>query len=487
MRRHPLLYEINTWAWLNSLSARLGERITLATVPDAVIDEIAGWGFDAIWLMGVWTRSPFGRRIAQTLPGLHDEYTQALPDWTPDDVAGSPYAIFEYAVDPALGGRDGLAAIRARFARHGIKLILDYVPNHVAVDHHWTVDAPAALVQGTAGDLVHHPGFYYQTPEGRVFANGRDPNYPAWTDTAQVDAFSPTAREWASNLLLDIASQCDGVRCDMAMLMTSRIFERTWRHTERLPHEFWDDVIPAVRAKFPDFVFAAEVYWEMEGEMLALGFDYAYDKRLYDRMRDQGADQVRDHLLAGLDYQTHMLRFIENHDEKRAAKAFAGRDRAAAVLTTLLPGARMLHEGQFEGWRRKLPVQLGRRSPEATDESLYAFYRTLVGEAGAAAYHQGVYMALGANPILSNDPSHDDLIAFAWVLENDWRVVAVNFSHQPIKARLILPNPAWYGAYKRTFVELFSGAALQIAGDDLLTRGLELTMDAFEARVFRLG
>jgi hypothetical protein len=483
---NPLIYEINTAAWLEMQSQRRGEKITLGTVSDAVLDEIAALHFDMVWLMGVWKRSPAAQLIARTHPGLQHEYSLALPDFTVNDVVGSPYAIHQYTVDNAFGGRDALAVLRGKLAERGIKLMLDYVPNHVATDHHWTIDAPEALVRGTTDDLTHRPSYYYQSENEYIFAHGRDPYFPAWTDTAQVDAFSAVARDRAIELLLDVAAQCDGVRCDMAMLMVSRIFSQTWNRQDAPPIEFWQHVISAVRSQYPDFVFMAEVYWDMEGELLALGFDYAYDKRLYDRMRDKGADQIRDHLLAGLEYQKRMTRFIENHDEKRAADVFRWRNRAAATLVTLLPGATLIHEGQLEGWRRKLPVQLGRRYAEPNDETLHTFYRRLLTEAALPIYHQGVFMTLGANPILGNDDGHDELVSFAWVLGEEWRIIAVNYSERTVRARILLPIPAWANHKIGTFRDVLSDLVIQEHPLDVLTRGLELSLNPFEARVFQV-
>ena len=276
-RPGPLIYEINTWTWLHGLSAAHQEPVTLGTVPDDALDALAAWGFDALWLMGVWERSPLSRQVAREHPDLQEGYRSALPDFTLDDVIGSPYAVRRYAVDPALGGSDELAALRGRLAARGLKLILDYVPNHVARDHAWLHTAPECIVQGAPGDLAAQPAAFFAGPGGRVFAHGRDPHFSGWTDTAQVNAFSPAARNRAAMTLLEIAGQCDGLRCDMAMLVTNRIFAQTWgERAGPVPEtEFWDVVIPAVKEQNPDCLFLAEVYWDLEWELLAQGFDYA--------------------------------------------------------------------------------------------------------------------------------------------------------------------------------------------------------------------
>ena len=206
MRSAPFIYEINTWPWLNGLSRTYGRPIQLANVPAEEWDEVASWGFDAIWLMGVWERSPAGRRIAREHPDLQAEYRKALPDLKPDDIVGSPYSIHRYKADPHLGGPEGLRSARAELARRNLALLLDFVPNHVAIDHPWTSEHPEYFVRDDNGDI----------------ANGRDPYFPPWTDTAQINAYYPGARAALTDTLKEIASECDGVRCDMSMLLLTR-------------------------------------------------------------------------------------------------------------------------------------------------------------------------------------------------------------------------------------------------------------------------
>src|SRR5947209_4175363 len=134
-RKYPTVYEINTWVWLDELSRAHGRRVTLGDVPQDELERIAGLGFDAVWLMGVWERSPAARQISRTNPSLLEEYARTLPDFTEEDIVGSPYAIIAYRVDPAMGGDEGLADFRARLSATKLALILDFVPNHMAIDH----------------------------------------------------------------------------------------------------------------------------------------------------------------------------------------------------------------------------------------------------------------------------------------------------------------------------------------------------------------
>lgn len=492
MRHNPVIYEINTAVWLDELSRRSGRRVTLADVPAEALDELAAWGFDAVWMMGVWERSPRGREVALHIPGLLAEYQRALPGFRPEQVIGSPYAVHRYVVDDRFGGRAALAAFREQLARRGMGLLLDYVPNHTAVDHPWTVEHPECLVRGTIQDLAAARGDFFSVrmPDGRerIFAHGRDPYFPAWTDTAQVDAFSPEARAQTWTTLLDIADQCDGVRCDMAMLLVTRIFQRTWGRAETPATEFWSDVISTVRRGHPAFLFMAEVYWDMEAEMQSLGFDYTYDKRLYDRLLRDPAYSLRDHLMAPLDYQQRMVRFIENHDEARALAAFGlEKYRIAAGIALLTPGMTLIHQGQLEGRRVKIPVQLGAGPDEPPVQAVSDFYRALLAEANLPVYHDGTFMNLAAHPTPGSgavSPPHENLIAFAWAYGDDLRVILANFAWQPVQARVMLPHLSAAGAW-RFENALNPGEAMTLPQSAVLCEGLPVQLDAFELKIYR--
>ena len=143
----------------------------------------------------------------------------------------------------------------------------------------------------------------------------------------QLNAFSQDLRDAHVATLRDIADQCDGVRCDMAMLMMNETFARTWgeRVGPAPAGDYWPEVIAAVREDHPDFCFIAEAYWDLEWALQSQGFDYCYDKRLYDRLLHETAEDVRLHLTADTGYQQRLLRFVENHDEPRAASVLSAR------------------------------------------------------------------------------------------------------------------------------------------------------------------
>src|SRR4030042_4495344 len=174
--KHPAIYEINTWVWLQELKAKHKTPITLATVPAGEWDSIAELGVDAVWFMGVWERSPSGIAIANQNKGLLEDFRRALSDFRPEDNVGSPYCVRRYVVDEHLGGPEGLATARRELAKRGLKLILDFVPNHVAPDHPWVIHHPEYFVQGTPEDLARSPEAFFQAGD-KVIARGRAPRF----------------------------------------------------------------------------------------------------------------------------------------------------------------------------------------------------------------------------------------------------------------------------------------------------------------------
>ncbi len=485
---HPTVYEINTWAWLNELSREASYPVTLGNVPQAELESLAEIGFDGLWLMGVWQRSPRGREIAQELPYLQAEYRRALPDYVSTDVVGSPYAIHRYQVDPALGGDEGLVVLRERLRQLGLRLILDFAPNHLAVDHAWVTEHPERLVQGSPADLRDGTDDYFQA-QGRVFAHGRDPNFPGWTDTVQVDYRQPHTRRAMTDILLALAECCDGVRCDMAMLVTRDVFLRTWDGDfEPAGAEFWPAAIAETKSTHPDFLMVAEVYWDLEYELQQMGFDYTYDKRLYDRLLRGDASLVREHLkLASLEYQRHLVRFIENHDEERALAALGPlRSQAAATVALTLPGMRLVHEGQMEGRRLRLPVQLGRRSIEPPQPGMERFYRQLLAALRQPVFHEGEWRLLEPQAAWPGNPSYSNFVAHRWVLSEEWRLVVGNLASGPSQCYVRLDWPDLDGQTWE-LMDLLSEARYVREGDELLARGLYLDVPGWGSHLFRIA
>ena len=482
---HPLIYEINTWPWLAALGGGAQAPMTLEQVPDAEWDRIAALGADAVWLMGVWERSPAGVAIALADSELMASFAEALPDLDTRDVVGSPYCVRRYEVDPRLGGRSGLTVARRALEARGVRLILDFVPNHVGPDHPWAATHPEFFVRGDAGDLEHTPQGFVEIA-GEVVARGRDPYFPPWPDVVQLDAFSPALRERVVETLLDIASQCDGVRCDMAMLPMNEIFQRTWGERAGAPPavDYWPEIIPQVRSEHPDFVFIAEAYWDMEWQLQQQGFDYCYDKRLYDRLVHEGAESVRLHLTADVRYQEGLLRFIENHDEPRAASVFdRERHEAAAVTTLTQTGARLVHDGQTTGRRTRLPVFLGRLPEETGDEALEAFYRDLLLVLQDETFHAGEWRLCDRWGWDGNE-TWQQLVAWSWEGARRWLIV-VNLGGSPAAGLVAAP---WDDVGDRDWrlSDPTTGVEYLRRGDDL-RNGLYVALEGWRWHCFRLA
>jgi len=481
VRAGPTIYEINTAAWLQRLGRKLGRPLGLGEVPGPEWDALAALPVDAVWLMGVWQRSPIGRKLALSMPELRAAYRCALPDLRDEDVLGSPYCVRDYVVDERFGGSAGLAEARQELAGRDVALILDYVPNHVAADHRWVTNCPDYFLTGSRAELAAHPEEFMEI-EGVVFAKGRDPYFEPWQDVLQLNAFSPALRKAAADTVIAIGNQCDGVRCDMAMLMTNEVFARTWgeRAGPAPDADFWPTVIAGCQQVHPDFLFMAEVYWDMEWTLQQQGFDLCYDKRLYDRLVRDPADSVRGHLQADGAYQQRLIRFIENHDEPRAALTFGpARARAAAVVMSTLIGARLYHDGQLDGLRAHLPIQLGRGPDEPPDRDLRAFYRRLLRAAADARIEYGDWRLCDCTGRFG-DP-HPQLVAWCWSNPRAFYLVVVNLSAAEAEGWVRLP---WRDLAGRTwgFVDQLSDECFTCSGDEMARDGLPVTLDGWGFR-----
>jgi hypothetical protein len=484
---HPVVYEINTLPWLAGLSHSHDATVDLSCVPTEVWDDLGSLGVDAIWLMGVWERSPAGMAIAMTDEGLVAGFRKALPDFRDEDVVGSPYCIRRYDVDQRLGGRVGLAVARAVLAERGIGLLLDFVPNHLAPDHPWTTEHPEYFVGGSADDLSADPASFLEVG-GSVLARGRDPYFPAWPDVVQLDAFSGALRDAVVDTLLDIADQCDGVRCDMAMLMLNDVFEQTWgvRVGPAPPWEYWTHVIGAVHQRHPDFRFIAEAYWDREWDLQQVGFDFCYDKRLYDRLLHDAPESVRLHLCAEIGYQNGLVRFIENHDEPRIAGLVPRRkNKAMAVAALTQTGARLIHDGQLVGRRVHLPVFLGRFPEEPEDVELEAFYRDLLGALADPTFHSGCWQPCDRWGWPDN-PSWRNLVAWSWADDSSTRwIVAVNLADVISTGRIATRREGLRGRHW-TLTDPTTGAVFDRAGDDLVD-GFFVQLDPWHWHLWRVA
>ena len=483
--RYPSLYQINTRVWLTELSRTLGRRATLDDIPDTDLERFAKQGFDWIWLLSVWQTGAAAQAISRSNPEWRSEFAETLPDLKTEDIAGSGFAIKSYTVHVDLGGDGALARLRRRMKQSGLKLMLDFVPNHMAPDHPWVEQHPDYFIAGTEIDLIRSPQNYFRVPTKngpRLFAHGRDPYFPGWPDTIQLNYGNPVLQDAMIHELLRIVDQCDGVRCDMAMLVLPDVFQRTWGIQADL---FWPKAIESVRRKNSNFQFLAEVYWDFERELHHQGFDYCYDKRLYDRLREGRVRPVREHFLTGLDYQDRLTRFLENHDEPRTAATFAAdQHRAAAVATFLAPGLRFFHQGQFEGRHKRISAHLVRAPVESTDASLAGFYEQLLAVLRHDALRNGTWRQLECVAAWDENGSCDNFIACEWEGTDGQRLlVVVNYSPNQSQCYVrLLQNDLRQGTWR--LKDRMGESSYERAGADLIARGLYLDIAAWHYHVF---
>ena len=460
---------------------------TLDRLPDALFDRTAALGFDWIWPVGVWQTGTAGR-LATRAPAALDGFRIDLPDVRVDDVCGSPFAITAYDVHTDFGGDAALVRLRQRLARRGQRLLLDFIPNHVALDHPWVQTHPEFFIAGGPEDLRRDPESYVALPSAsgpRIFAHGRDPYFPAWQDTLQLNFRHAGLRAAMTAELERVADRCDGVRCDMAMLLEPEVIARVWGDratpgdgTAPVDGPFWPAALARVRQRHPGFLFVAEVYWDLEWQLQQEGFDFTYDKRLYDRLRAGQAGPVRAHLAADPAFRDRSLRFLENHDEPRAAAVFPPeRHRAAAVLAFLSPGGRLFHDGQLEGRRAHASIQLSRRRVEPVDEALRDFYDRL--------------LACLRRPEVADDdarwrllPTTGDLIAATWESAAGKLLVAVNFGPKPARGAIPFVRPLRGAA---ELVDLLSDNPAERAVAPPADGMLTLDLPAWGARVLQIG
>ncbi len=490
----PTLYEIDTRAWLDALGRRAGGGpLRLDQVPDEELDRLAAFGFAWVWLLGVWQTGDVGRAWSQADADAVRHYRGILPDFHIEDVAGSMFAIKDYAVSDHIGGDAALAGLRARLHARGMRLMLDFVPNHTARDHPWVSSHPYYYVQGHDDDLAREPKNYGRAANQGVFAYGRDPYFPGWGDTFQLNYRHPALRAAMAGELARVAGVCDGVRCDMAMLVLPEIFLSTWADRARpraglVPDDrpFWPSAIAQARAVNPELFLLAEVYWGLEDDLLRQGFDCVYDKALYDRLRDRDASAVRAHLRADPDSQRNRARFLENHDEERAAAVFPDDvHRAAAVLTYLAPGLRFFHEGQLDGRRVRPSVHLARRPDDPPDPELPAFYSRLLDLLKCPEASRGDWRLLEPRPAWHDNPTWERFVAFERLDENHRWLIVVNYGYTEGQCFVPLSIPGSPGAVIR-FRDRLSPAIYDRDAADLAARGLYLDMPAWGYHVFEL-
>jgi alpha amylase-like protein len=496
---NPSIYQINTRIILQERGVAIGRPATLDDLEGRFLDDIAAKGFQWVWFLGVWQTGAAGRAISRSNPKLVEECRRVLPDLRDEDITGSPFAIVAYETNRDFGGDKALAKLRERLARRKLKLLLDFVPNHTAPDHPWVTQHPEYYIHGSEEDLAREPQNYARVSLGAggsaILAHGRDPYFDGWPDTFQLDYRHAGFREARIAELGSIADRCDGVRCDMAMLLQPQIIQRTWGDRS-LPSDgsppkdnpFWPEAIAAIKRRHPGFTFVAEVYWDMEWELQQAGFDYTYDKRLYDRLVALVATPVREHLMADPSFQDRSMRFLENHDEPRAAATFPKPvHKAAAAIALLARGMRFIYEGQLEGRKVHPSMHVGRRPAEPVDQELQAFYARFLECLKRPEVHEGQWRLEGCRPAWPGNGTWGQFIVSSWQAGERRLLTVVNYGGVQGQCYVTLGMEGLRGR-SFTLADLLGDASYVRHGDGLAnpSEGLYLDVPAWGHHVFEL-
>ncbi|MFH1379277.1 MAG: alpha-amylase family glycosyl hydrolase [bacterium] len=507
-----MIYEINSRAWGAKQKHDGTVKIRCFDyIPSKELKKIRNTGFDTIWMMGVWEISGKAREISQ---------------WYGDDFYGSPYAIPEYKINHELGGEEQFLDFVNRAHKLDLKVIVDFVPNHMALDSRWIQEHPEYFISFPLNNhdaklnekqlLDKFPGFYpahtesFPTHGRRVkkrimIAYGKDPNFFPWIDTAQLDYTNPRLRLVMINLLKYWAKIVDGVRCDTVMLVLREQIKHqwqshiSWEYFDRLfPEEFWLEAIQEVKRINPHFSFIAETYWNKESYLQQIGFDFTYDKTIYDLLNQviRGDDpwKFQQYVRAmSSDYLSKSIHFLENHDEERAAKIFGIEgQKAAAVCIAGIPGVPLIHQGQMKGKLERLPVQrIIPKSNEPPDYKLLDWYDSLLKICAHPAFRQGSFYILNS--------TNSDIFTFYRKHKNTVFFICVNLTNSYQKTNIYIPNHelSFHPRSKYMFTDLYyplktkhnrSRAKVKHVyryyGTYLIDNGLYVELGPYDAHIF---
>jgi glycosidase len=302
---------------------------------------------------------------------------------------------------------------------------------------------------------------------------------------AQLNHFSPQMRAAQIAELREIAAHCDGVRCDMAMLHLSEIFEKIWGHLLRgakpLEPEFWAKAHGAV----PGLVLLAEAYWGTESQLLDLGFSFVYDKNLYDAVRYFHMGDLHAQLSAPVAYQNRLARFLENHDEGRCASVF-GKDRRTSVGTLMgtLPGMRFYHQGELEGTEISLPITLRIGAGTPADPAATAFFTKILRITKDDIFHRGEWNLLTVTT--EGDDSSGNLVVYEWRSDQAWKVIAINVAGSASQGRVHFGDRP-LAAKEYAFYDELNDVRYIRSADELRSPGLFVRREGFDAHLFNVS
>ena len=478
---NSILYEINA----RLLVRRFGEKAKLKDIPGEYFESLSKKGISIIWLMGVWQNCSDLIEQCCFSADLISSYSKALPGWSRADVIGSPYAIKDYIVHSDLGSFHDLIELKKNINRLGMKLLLDFIPNHFGASTPLLDSSPGVFLSGD-NILFEKDKHTFFKHGDKFFAHGRDPMFPAWTDTVQVNFFSETARSLLISRLIELTKYCDGVRCDMAMLALNPVFQNTWLGVlkeEKPEEEFWTAAIKKIKEVKSDFVFLAEAYWDLEWKLQKLGFDFTYDKRLLERLHSNDIWGVKAHLMADDEFQKKSARFIENHDELRSVTKFGeARSLAAATVISTVKGMKFFFDGQFESKKVKIPVQLGREPREKISHLTKIYYKKLLSIISDDVFIKGEWLLIEPQSAAKNNLSFERFFSWIWHYKNNFRLIVINYSDKTAQCRLHIP----FTIPNEIIVleDLLTGAEYIRSTTEIKSIGLFIELKAYQSHIF---
>jgi glycosidase len=393
----------NTYVWLYQLSQQYNREIRrLDQIPDEELDRLAGWGFNGLWLIGLWERSDASKRIKQLCGN-------------PEAVA-SAYSLKNYAISGDLGGEEAYQKLREKAWQRGIRLASDMVPNHMGIDSDWVVDHPdwfislpyspfpaysfngtdLSPVDWTVIQIEDH--YYDRTDAAVVFRHinkhnghtrfiyhGNDGTSMPWNDTAQLNYLMPEVREAVIQTILHVARKFPIIRFDAAMTLAKKHYQRLWypqpgsggdiasraehgltqdAFDQAIPQEFWREVVERVAQEVPDTLLLAEAFWMMEGFFVrTLGMHRVYNSAFMNMLRNEDNAKYRQLIKNTLEFDPQILKryvnFMNNPDEKTAVEQFGKGDKYFGICTlmTTMPGLPMFGHGQIQGFSEKYGME----------------------------------------------------------------------------------------------------------------------------------
>ncbi len=396
----------NTYVWLHQLSVKYHRSIThLDHVPDEELDMLSQCGFSALWLIGIWERSPASQRIKQICGN--------------PEAVSSAYSVYDYTISEDLGGEVAFENLKSRAWQRGIRLAGDMVPNHMGIFSRWVMEHPDYFIQVdyspfhvyqfTGCDLSWdrgvgiflEDGYWSKTDAAVVFKrvdnwtgetkyiyHGNDGTHMPWNDTAQLDFLKAEVREAVIQMILHVARKFSIIRFDAAMTLAKKHFQRLWypqpgsggdipsraehgmrRHDfdEFFPEEFWRNVVDRVAQEVPDTLLIAEAFWLMEGYFVrTLGMHRVYNSAFMHMLKAEENQKYRNVLKNVLEFNPQILKrfvnFMSNPDEDTSVSQFGKDDKyfGTCVMMATLPGLPMFGHGQIEGFAEKYGMEYQR-------------------------------------------------------------------------------------------------------------------------------